>query len=148
MRQRNSCFFSRRHRLGVKRKRKKKGNNIGVYPPLNSPPNIGGRRGVLASDATTETLGSPRSAEGFSPRRGGGGIKYRNNTPSASLVPLPLGGDNSETRVNFYIITKKKRGGQKVNVPGARCNTACRCNSNGCCEWSLIDCTLRFMMQR
>ena len=61
----------------------KEGNNIGVYPPLDSPPNVGGRRGVLASDATTETLGSPRSAEGFSPRRGGGGIKYRNNTPSA-----------------------------------------------------------------
>ena len=60
------------------------GDNIAVYPPLDSPPRVGGRRGVLASDATTETLGSPRSAEGFSPRRGGGG------TIICTRIPPPL----------------------------------------------------------
>ena len=32
-----------------------------------------------------------RSAEGLFPRRGGGGIKYRNNTPSASIHFIPVG---------------------------------------------------------
>ena len=40
---------------------------------------------MIASVATTAGLSAQRSAEGLSPRRGGGGIKYRNNTPSASL---------------------------------------------------------------
>ena len=40
---------------------------------LNSPPKLGGRRGALASVATTEALASQRSAEGLYPRRGGGG---------------------------------------------------------------------------
>ena len=43
---------------------------------------------MIASVATTAGLSAQRSAEGLSPRRGGGGIKHRNNTPSASLVPL------------------------------------------------------------
>ena len=32
---------------------------------LNSPPKVGGRRGALASVATTEALASQRSAEGL-----------------------------------------------------------------------------------
>ena len=45
------------------------GDNIAVYPPLDSPPRVGGV-----------------------PSKRGRWYKYRNNTPSASLVPLPLGG--------------------------------------------------------
>ena len=67
------------------------GDNIAVYPPLDSPPRVGGRRGVLASDATTETLGSPRSAEGFSPRRGGGGINIATIPPPLRSSPYVRG---------------------------------------------------------
>ena len=55
---------------------------------LNSPPRLGGRRGMIASVATTAGLSALRSAEGLFPRRGGGGTTFSDNTPSAALVPL------------------------------------------------------------
>ena len=58
---------------------------------LNSPPRVGGRRGMIASVATTAGLSAQRSAEGLSPRRGGGGTTFWYNTPSAALVPLTRG---------------------------------------------------------
>ena len=58
---------------------------------LNSPPRVGGRRGMIASVATTAGLSAQRSAEGLSPRRGGGGTTSWDNTPSAALVPLTRG---------------------------------------------------------
>ena len=39
----------------------------------DSPPKVG-RRGMIASVATAGGLSPSRSAEGFSPRRGGGGM--------------------------------------------------------------------------
>ena len=55
---------------------------------LNSPPKVGGRRGMIASVATAADLSAQRSAEGLSTRRGGGGTTFSDNTPSAALVPL------------------------------------------------------------
>ena len=52
---------------------------------LNSPPRLGGRRGMIASVATTAGLSALRSAEGLFPRRGGGGTTFSDNTPSAAL---------------------------------------------------------------
>ena len=50
----------------------------------DSPPKVGGRRGMKASVTTTGDLSPLRSAEGFSPRRGGGRwYELYANTPSA-----------------------------------------------------------------
>ena len=40
---------------------------------------------MIASVATTAGLSAQRSAEGHSPRRGGGGTTFSDNTPSAAL---------------------------------------------------------------
>ena len=43
---------------------------------------------MIASVATAADLSALRSAEGLFPRRGGGGMAFQGNTPSAMLVPL------------------------------------------------------------
>ena len=58
----------------------------------DSPPKIGGRRGMIASVMTAGDLSPLRSAEGFSPRRGGGGTIICKKIPPplhfVTLVPL------------------------------------------------------------
>ena len=50
----------------------------------DSSPKIGGRRGMIASVTTAGDLSPLRSAEGFSPRRGGGGMNFQ------QIIPPPL----------------------------------------------------------
>ena len=60
---------------------------------------------MIASVATTAGLSAQRSAENLSPRRGGGGMTFMDNTPSATLVPLTQG-DNLETWTTAILLQK------------------------------------------
>jgi hypothetical protein len=51
---------------------------------------------MKASVATTAGLSAQRSAEGLSPRRGGGGTTFSDNTPSAAL---PYGSSVAQSTV-------------------------------------------------
>ena len=86
----------------------KKRNNIALPIFYDSPPKVGGRRGMIASVTAAGDLSPLRSAEGFSPRRGGGGMNL------LQIIPLPLrsspsGGQSLAQGKLLYYYLKKYR---------------------------------------
>ena len=81
-----SCVFSLSDMNFHKFATNKLGQQYRLCHTHDSPPKIGGRRGMKASVATTGDLSPPRSAEGFSPRRGGGGAIIELPPPLKELL--------------------------------------------------------------